>query len=78
VFEALQHCHELTATRRRDPRSAVVRVAGLLGEAPQAVILDVTLIAAKLAKLDRVATAMSPKTMQNVRAGFLAPWRRLR
>jgi integrase len=56
---------------RRDLRSAVVRVAALLGEPPEAAVLDVPVISAKLARLDRVTACMSAKTLQNVRAGFL-------
>lgn len=72
VIEALQHCRGLSPTRRRDLRSAVVRVGDLLGEAPRDAVLDVPVISAKLAKLDRVAAGTSAKTLQNVRAGFLA------
>jgi len=50
----------------------VVRVAALLGEEPRAVMLNVPVISAKLAKLGRVTAGMSAKTLQNVRSGFLA------
>jgi hypothetical protein len=72
VIEALQHCRGLTVRRRRDLRSAVVRVAALLGEDPRTVMLNVPVISAKLAKLDRVAAGTSAKTLQNLRAGFIA------
>src|SRR6476659_6535038 len=65
VIEALQHCRGLTVRRRRDLRSAVVRVAALLGEDPRTVMLNVPVISAKLAKLDRVAAGTSAKTLQN-------------
>jgi integrase len=75
VIAKLQQCTGLPESRRRDLRSAVSRIAALLGQPPQAVTLDVPQVAARLKTLDHAAVSVSAKTMQNVRANFLAALR---
>ncbi|MDE2284080.1 MAG: tyrosine-type recombinase/integrase [Hyphomicrobiales bacterium] len=72
VIDKLELSQRLPETRRRDLRSALSRVAELLDQAPQAIILDVQQIAARLATVNHAAVGMSAKTMANLRAGFLA------
>src|ERR1700733_6824006 len=48
VLGALEH-EPISATRLRDLRSAVQRVAGLLGEDPTSIKLDLAAISSKLA-----------------------------
>jgi integrase len=72
VIETLSQCTWLSEIRRRDLRSAVARIAELLGQPPHALVLDVPQIAARLAILDCVSSRISPKTVQNLRANFLA------
>ena len=70
--QALQKNESLSATRRRDLRSAVVRVAALLGEEPGHLPLDLAIFAAKLATINPVAAGLTPKTLSNIRSGVLA------
>ena len=62
----------LSATRRRDLRSAVSRVAALLGEEPARLPLELENIAARLATITPAAVGMTAKTLANVRSDFLA------
>ena len=62
----------LSATRRRDLRSAVSRVAALLGEEPAHLPLELENIAARLATMTPAAVGMTSKTLTNVRSDFLA------
>ena len=59
-------------TRRRDQRSAVNRVAALLGDAPERIPLVMPSISARLAKLSPAAAGVSRKTFHNLRSDFLA------
>jgi integrase len=72
VIDKLEHCPQLSETRRRDLRSAVTRIAALLDQTPQAIILNVPQIAARLNTLDRADVGLSAKTMANLRSAFLA------
>src|SRR3974390_3475207 len=65
----------LAATRRRDLRSAVSRVAALLGEAPVHLPLELETIAARLAPINPIAVGMTAKTLAHIRSGFLAALR---
>jgi integrase len=71
VLVALEHTASISATRLRDLRSAVQRVAGLLGEEPAAILLDLPAISAKLASVNPIAAGLSRKTFANLRSGFL-------
>src|SRR5262249_5976124 len=62
----------LWAPRRRDLRSAVSRVAALLGEESAHLPLELEKIAARLATINPVAVGMTAKTLANVRSDFLA------
>ena len=66
----------LSPTRLRDLRSAVIRVADLLGNVPARIALDLPTIAARLAAISPVAAGMTPKRFANVRSDFLAAVRR--
>ena len=52
-------------------RSAVKRVAELLGQEPRAVPLDLPAISTKLARVNPIAVGVSAKTLTNLRSGFL-------
>src|SRR3974390_704875 len=62
----------LPAPRRRDLRSAVSRVAALLGEEPGHLPLELETIAARLATISPAAGGRTGKTPANVRSDFLA------
>jgi integrase len=68
----LSNCQDLSVTRRRDLLSAVARVAGLLGEEPERVPLDLKLIAEKLGGINPAAAGLTPKTLSNIRSDFMA------
>jgi integrase len=72
VLAALERHDKLAATRRRDLMSAVKRVAGLLGQEPAAVPLDMAAISAGLAAVNPVAGGISTKRLANIRSDFLA------
>jgi integrase len=61
----------ISATRLRDLQSAVNRVADLLGEEPASIPLDLADISTKLAMVNPIAVGISPKTLANIRSGFL-------
>jgi hypothetical protein len=69
---AIEAVGGLSAVRCRDLRSAVARVASLLGEMPEHVPLDMQHIAARLAAVNAVAAGISRKTLSNIRSDFLA------
>jgi integrase len=71
VLAALSAQQNLSETRRRDLRSAVKRVAALLGDAPERIPLVMPSISAKLAKLSPAAAGISTKTLHNLRSDFL-------
>ncbi len=56
---------KLADGRRRDLRSAVKRVAELLGEEPAAVALDFALISARLNAIDPLAIGITAKRFAN-------------
>jgi integrase len=72
VLTSLESPEDLSEMRRRDLRSAVKRVAALLGDAPERIPLALPAISAKLAKLSPAAAGVSPKTLHNLRSHFLA------
>jgi integrase len=71
VLIALEHAATIPATRLRDLRSAVQRVAGLLDQEPAGIPLDLPAISAKLASVNPIAVGVSAKTLSNLRSGFL-------
>ena len=72
VLAALERDGALSETRLRDLRSAVKRVAVLLGNEPGAVALDLSVISAQLATISPIAVGMTVKRLTNIRSDFLA------
>ena len=72
VLAAVERSTALSPTRLRDLRSAVIRVADLLEDAPGRIALDLPTIAARLAAISPVAAGMTPKRFANIRSDFLA------
>ena len=72
VLTSLATREDLSEMRRRDLRSAVKRVAALLGDAPERIPLVMPSISARLAKLSAAAAGVSTKTFHNLRSDFLA------
>jgi hypothetical protein len=70
--QALRTTGQLSATRRRDLRSAVARVAALLGDDPARLRLDLENIATRLSAVNPVAAGLSLKRLANIRSDFLA------
>jgi integrase len=71
VDAALQQHSGLTPVRRRDLRSAVSRVAKLLGDDPARITLDLRAIGNKLAAVSPAAVGLSAKSFANIRANFM-------
>jgi integrase len=71
VLSALKRASKLAPTRVRDLRSAVKRVAVLLGDEPAAIALDIGAISARLAAINPMAVGMTAKRLGNVRSDFL-------
>jgi integrase len=71
VLAGLEHNDTISATRLRDLRSAVQRVAGLLREEPGRVHLELPVISGKLAAVNPIAAGISAKTLANLRSAFL-------
>jgi integrase len=72
VLDALEGRRDLSATRLRDLRSAVTRMAKLLGVAPSQIPLELPVLGAKLAAINPVAVGLTTKTLSNIRSDFLA------
>jgi integrase len=72
VLTALKGNSALSETRLRDLRSAVKRVAFLLGDDPARIPLDLPTISAKLAAVNPVAAGLISKTFSNIRSDFMA------
>src|SRR5262245_57072688 len=72
VLDALQGRRDLAPNRLRDLRSAVTRVAKLLGAAPSHIPLHLPVLSGKLAAINPVAAGLTTKTLSNIRADFLA------
>src|SRR5262245_48392687 len=71
VLDALEGRRDLAASRLRDLRSAVTRVAKLLGAAPSDIPLELPMVGAKLAAINPVAAGLTTKTLSNIRSDFL-------
>ena len=87
VLAVVERNTTLSPTRLRDLRSAVIRVADLLGNVPGRIALDLPTISARLATINTVAAGMTTKRFANIRSDFLAavkasglmpigPWRK--
>ena len=63
VLAALEQPAGLSTTRLRDLRSAVTRVADLLGDEPAGVPLDIGAIGFKLGAISPVAASMTPSAL---------------
>jgi integrase len=72
VLNAVEGHAVLSATRRRDLRSSIKRVASLLTDDPARIPLDFPTIGAKLATISPVAAGLSSKSLSNIRSDFLA------
>jgi integrase len=72
VLTALQTPSGLSETRLRDLRSAVKRVAELLGNVPAAIPLVMEKVQAGLGAVNPVAIGMTPKRFTNIRSDFVA------
>ena len=72
VLDALEGQRDLSTTRLRDLRSAVTRMAKLLGAAPGHIPLDLPVLSRKLAAINPLAAGLTTKTFSNIRSDFLA------
>jgi integrase len=72
VLTAVEKRDAPSVTRRRDLRSAVMRVASLLGDDPARIPLDLPAIGAKLATVSPVAAGLTKKTFSNIRSDFVS------
>jgi hypothetical protein len=72
VLDSLEERRDLAPNRLRDLRSAVTRVAKLLGGAPGHIPLELPVLSAKLAAINPVAAGLTAKTFSNIRSDFLA------
>jgi integrase len=72
VLVALERSGVLSATRLRDLRSALKRVADLLGNEPAGIPLDLGAISVRLAVVSPLAAGVSAKRFANIRSDFLA------
>ena len=72
VLDALEERQDLAANRRRDLRSAVTRVAKLLGDAPARIALDLPALSTRLAAVSPITAGLTAKTFSNIRSDFLA------
>jgi integrase len=72
ILSALNGLETLSDTRLRDLRSAVKRIADLLGNEPAAITLDLGAISARLSAISPLAVGMTAKRFANIRSDFLA------
>jgi integrase len=72
VLAALERPGALSATRLRDLRSAVKRVADLLGNEPAAIALNMEAISVGLTGINPLAVDMTAKRFANIRSDFVA------
>jgi integrase len=71
VLASLEQPSGASGTRLRDLKSAVKRVAALLGEEPAAISVDLAAISARLAAITPLTLGMTPKRFANIRSDFL-------
>jgi integrase len=72
VLAALERPGVLSATRLRDLRSAVNRVANLLDNEPAGIALDMEAIGARLGAINPLAVGMTLKRFANIRSDLVA------
>jgi integrase len=72
VLIAVEGNEGLSATRRRDLRSAVTRVASLAGQDPGGIPLDLPALRDKLSAVNPVSVGLTTKSFSNVKSDFLA------
>jgi hypothetical protein len=72
ILSALNGLDMLSDTRLRDLRSAVKRIADLLGNEPAAITLDLDAISARLGAISPLAVGITAKRFANIRSDFLA------
>jgi len=72
LLAALEGQSGLSESRTRDLRSAINRVAQLLGNAPAAIPLAMGTIRDGLGAVNPIAVGMSPKRFANIRSDFVA------
>jgi hypothetical protein len=72
LLAALESHSGLSETRSRDLRSAVKRVAHLLGNTPAAIPLAMDTIREGLGGVNPIAVGMTPKGFANIRSDFVA------
>ena len=72
LLAAMERPGALSATRVRDLRSAVKRIADLLGNEPAGIALDMEAISARLGTVSPLAVGMTAKRLANIRSDFLA------
>jgi integrase len=72
VLAAVERKGGLSRARRRDLRSAVHRVADLLGGNPRTIALDLAAIGAQLSGVSPAAAGVTAKRLANIRSDFLA------
>jgi hypothetical protein len=72
LLAAVESQSVLSESRRRDLRSAVNRVAQLLGNAPAAIPLAMGAIRDGLGAVNPIAVGMTPKRFANIRSDFVA------
>jgi hypothetical protein len=72
VLDGVSQSSALSETRRRDLRSAVKRVAELLGNVPVAIPLHMETIQAGLSTINPIAVGMTAKRFTNIRSDFVA------
>ena len=72
ILAALERRGILPATRLRDLRSAVNRVADLLGNEPACIPLDMPAISTRLNVVSPLGVGISLKRFANIRSDFLA------
>ena len=69
---SVERNNDLSHSRRRDLRSAVMRVAALIGDIPSRIALDLPAISTRLAGVSPMAVGMTAKRYSNIRSDFLA------
>jgi integrase len=72
VLAAVEASKAVTATRRRDLRSAVKRVADFLANESAAITLDMDEISRKLGAVNPIVVGLTPKRFANIRSDFVA------
>jgi integrase len=72
LLDAVEGRLTLSVTRRRDLRSAVKRVASLVGEDPGRIPLNLPELSRKLAEVNPVSVGLTIKTFCNIKSDFIA------